>query len=92
MFTMTYNEAMLIQRAQMCYNRQRIGRKGIKAIKAKTICPSDINPNEQMSVIEINKLVPRGGSFEAYFTDNMYNFEHDRNNLAWHEAIKRGFV
>jgi len=89
---MTYNEAMLIQRAQMCFYRQRIGRKGIKAIKAKTICPADINPNQKIQVWKINELVPRGADFEHYYTPNRFNIEHDNNNCAWHDAIRRGFV
>jgi len=87
---MTYNEAMTIQRSQMSYYRNLIGRAGIKAIKARTICPIDINPNELMKVSDINGLVPRGGNFEQYI--NYHGQKSCPNNSAWHNAIRKGFV
>ncbi len=90
MFTMTYNEAMLIQRAQLVYYRNLIGRAGVKKIRAMTKCPVDINPNEQMRVSKINLLVPRGGSIEA-----LINYKGQKscpNNIDWDNAIRRGFV
>lgn len=90
MFTMTYNEALTIQRAQMVYYRNLIGRAGVKAIRGKTFYPVDINPDEQMPISKINNLVPRGGSFE-----NLINYHGQKscpNNSAWHNAIRRGLV
>lgn len=72
MFIMTYNQAMLIQRAQLAYYRQIIGRQGVKQIRAMTICPLDINPNELLPVRIINQYVPRGGDFEALPTYKAY--------------------
>ena len=90
MFKMTYNEAMIIQRAQMVYYRNLIGRSGVKAIKEKTICPSNINPNELMNVSDINALVPRGGAFESLI--KYHGQQGCPNNSAWHDAIRRGLV
>jgi len=88
MFEMTFNEALTIQRAQMVYYRQSIGRKGVKAIMAKTIYPVDIQPDKLMNISDINELVPRGGSFEDLF---FYRpSEYDHSNMAWHDAIRRG--
>ncbi len=89
MFEMTYNEAMEIQKAQMAYYRQRIGRVGIKAIKSATKpCPG--NPNEKMSVIEINRLVPRGGNFEKYIKHR--NFEINETGYHLHNAMRNGKI
>ena len=88
-FTMTFNEALRIQHAQMVYYRQSIGRKGVKAIRAKTIFPADIQPNKLMPVIEINRLVPRGGDFENLFF--YIPSEYDKTTSAWHDAIRREF-
>jgi len=87
---MTYNEAMTIQRAQMAYYRNAIGRPGIKAIRSRTWCPTWLNPNEPMSVIDINRYVPRGGSFERYITNHRYTT--DGLNLAYSKAIRRGLI
>lgn len=87
-FYMTYNHAMVIQRAQLVYYRNLIGRAGIKAIRKKTICPPDINPNMPMFTGDINALVPRGGSIE-----NLVNYHGQKscpNSSAWHDAIRRG--
>lgn len=87
MFKMTYNKAMVIQRAQMAFYRQAIGRSGCKAIRQATTCPSDLNPNELMFVIDINKLVPRGRNFEALIRRRGPD---DPTNYDWHNAIRRG--
>ena len=87
MLKMTYNEAMVIQRAQMAYYRQNIGRAGVKAIHKATTCPEDLNPNELLDVSYINELVPRGGSFENLSKRFGPN---DPTNSAWHDAIRRG--
>ena len=87
MFKMTFNQALLIQEYQMAWYRRNIGRKGIKEIRKRTKYPAGINPNELMSVFEINRLVPRGGSFERY----VYRYPHDPEpnvTMAVLEAIK----
>ncbi len=90
MFYMSYNEAMIIQRSQMVFYRNLIGRPGIKAIKAETkSCPKNLNPDEQIKVREINGLVPRGGSFERY--KNFHGQSVCENSLSWHDAIRKGF-
>jgi len=62
---MTYNEALRIQRAQLYFYRKHIGRWGIRVIRHNTSpCPKGIHPEEPISVIDINELVPRGGAFE----------------------------
>ena len=88
---MTFNEALTIQRAQMAYYRQRIGRKGIKAIRKATIFPNDIEPDKPMFIGDINGLVPRGGCFERYI--RLYRqISIDPTNLALHDAIRRGLL
>jgi len=89
MVKMTYNEAMLIQRAQMAYYRQRIGRVGCKAIHKGTMCPEHLNPNELLDVVEINKIVPRGADFENLFCRFGPN---DPTNYDLHNAIRRGLL
>ena len=89
MFKMTYNEAIVIQRAQMAFYRQGIGRAGCKAIRAQTSCPTDLNPNELLDVVTINKYVPRGGDFERY----LKRFgPDDPTNYDMHNAIRRGIL
>ncbi len=92
MFDLSYTEALRIQRAQMVYYRQLIGRKGMQYIKSITQpCPSDIHPDTPISIFTINKLVPRGGNFEGrirWFTK--YKKELDTTSSAWHDAIRRG--
>lgn len=87
---MTYNEAMVIQRAQMAYYRQMIGRKGCKAIRSRTHCPPDLDPNKPIFVGDINGMVPRGGSFENYI--RTYPKDRDTTALHWHNAIRKGLV
>ena len=90
MFTMTYNEAMTIQRAQMVWYRQAIGRRGCKAIRKATSCPPDLDPNEPISIFKINELVPRGGDFE-----NLAKYKYhtvDPTRMGWHDAIRRGLL
>ena len=90
MFTMTYNEAMIVQRSQMVYYRNLIGREGVKTIRKNIKCPADINPNEKLNVSYINELVPRGGEFE--YLINYHGQKSCPNSSAWHDAIRRGFV
>ncbi len=90
MFFMSYNEAMIVQRSQMIFYRNLIGRPGIKAIKSETkSCPKDLNPDDQIKVSEINELVPRGGSFERYINRHGQYVCKDRS--SWHDAIRKGF-
>ena len=92
MITMTFNKALQIQRSQMCFYRQMVGRKGIKYIKERTIYPHDINPNEEIPVSDINRWVPRGAQFEYLFTKNWRNIEQCKDRLPWSEAIRKGLV
>ena len=86
---MTYNQAMLIQRAQMSWYRRNIGMAGVKAIRAKTKpCPG--NPDAMMPVHDINALVPRGGNFE-WLIKNVPK-DPDPTRMAMHDAIKRGLL
>ena len=91
MITMTFNKALQIQRSQMCFYRQSIGRKGIKYIKSRTIYPHDINPNEEIPVRDINRWVPRGAQFEYLFTYKR-GIERCQDTLAWSEAIRKGLL
>ena len=89
MFLMTYNDAMTIQRAQMAWYRQAVGRSGIKAIRAATRpCPG--NPDEPMDICNINDLVPRGGCFERYIRG--YPESSDPTRMAMYDAIRRGLL
>ena len=87
---MTFNEALLIQRAQMAYYRNSIGRKGCKKIIADTIYPIDIEPDKSMFIGDINGLVPRGGSFESLIFYRPK--EYDTTKAAWHDAIRKGLI
>ena len=78
---------MTIQRAQMAYYRQRIGRKGIKAIRACTKADPALDPNEPISIFEINRLVPRGADFERYLFANNVK-KSDPTNCVYHDAIR----
>ena len=89
MFKMTYNEAIVIQRAQMAFYRQRIGRSGCKVIRKATKGNPTLNPNEMINVWKINKLVPRGSDFEKL----VKRFgPDDPTNYDLHNAIKRGLL
>ena len=91
MFLMTYNEAILIQRAQMYYYRQRVGLSGIRAIKKATLpCPDNVHPDEPIKVSTINGLVPRGGSFERHIV--WRTCEIDPTSHALHDAIRKGLL
>jgi hypothetical protein len=87
---LSYNKALLIQRAQIVYYRQSIGRQGVKKIRANTHCPEDLNPNIPICVSEINKLVPRGGDFERLLRHRPSEYDHLA--LYYHNAIKKGFM
>jgi hypothetical protein len=95
MFKMSYNEAMLIQRAQMVWYRQHIGLRGIRHIrKATKPCPPDVHPDKKISISGINSLVPRGGDFE-YMIIRRSKYKNkvlDKTTEAWHDAIRRGLL
>jgi len=82
----TVNKALLIQRAQMVWYRQSIGRAGIRAIRAQTSLPN-VNPDVPISVFDINSCIPRGGCFESHI--KKFN-RTDPTTMAWHNAIRRG--
>jgi len=90
-FTMTVNEALLIQRAQLAWYRQAIGRAGVKAIRARTKLPN-VNPDVPIPVAKVNEYIPRGGCFEAYVRPRGFRGADGSNALAWHNAIRRGLV
>jgi len=85
---MTINHALRIQRAQMVWYRQSIGRAGVKAIRAATTLPN-INADLPVPVFTVNKYIPRGGAFEKYLDDTRRPSQ-DPNTDAWHDAIMRG--
>lgn len=90
MIAITYNEAKAIQERQLVYYRQRIGRVGLKAIRIRTLCPVDMNPDEPLSIFIINKLVPRGTSIE-----NLCRYRPDTSNdlgYYWHNAMENGKI
>ena len=87
---MTYNQAVVIQRAQMAWYRRSIGRAGVKEIRRRTFCPVDLDPNEPVWVGDINKWVPRGGSFESLIRHRPT--EYDPTKAATHNAIRRGLI
>lgn len=91
MIKMTYNDAMTIQRAQLAYYRQHIGRAGVKAIRRATKTDPNLNPEEPISVLRINELVPRGGQFERYCHPRKPG-SSDPTNYDLHNAIRRGIL
>ena len=88
MITMTFNEALNIQRAQLVYYRQSIGRKGVKSIMSRTKYPVDLQPDVPMPVRIINELVPRGADFEALLFHRPSEYCPVKHAL--HDAIRRG--
>ena len=95
-YDLSYNEARRIQRAQLAYYRQYLGRKGTLIIQRKTKpCPPGIHPDIPISIFKINELIPRGGDIE-----NVVNYmvrvrggllaQIDQTNSAWHDAIRKG--
>ena len=89
-FTVSPNEALRIQRAQMCWYRPLIGRRGIKAIRGRTTLPNS-HPDVPISIDIINDHIPRGGSFEGYL--GMGNGgRNGGDELAWYDAVINEFV
>ena len=86
---MTLNRALLIQRAQLLYYRQRIGRQGVKLIRSRTVLPLDLDPNCPTLVGVINGFVPRGGSIEA-LCDYDKRIFIDPDTIHWHNALLKG--
>jgi len=66
-FKMTYNEAIKIQGEQMAYyhkdGKGPLTQAGIDKLRAMTK-PCLFDPDETRPVVEINRLVPRGGDIE----------------------------
>jgi len=99
-FDMTYNSAMLIQRAQLAYYRQVLGYTGYKYIRNKTLpCPATVHPDMPLDIFTINALVPRGGDIEHYIGQTAcFRFRGrrmppmDPTNSAMHDAIRRGLL
>jgi len=95
-FDLSYNKAMLIQRAQLAYYRQHLGRSGTLEIRKRTKpCPPDVHPDTLISIFLINKLVPRGGDIENIIMKRYKKNKNvciDQNTIAWHDAIRRGLV
>jgi hypothetical protein len=80
MFTMTYNKAIQIQESQLAFylrgELETMKEKVLQEIKGKTLpCPFD--PNEERPVIEINRLVPRGGDIETALYGPGYGQNYD---------------
>jgi len=63
MFTMTYNEAVRIQKSQIDFYAGHLT-AGKRAELARMTKPCPFDPDEMRPVIEINRLVPRGGIIE----------------------------
>ena len=84
MVKMTYRQAIQIQERQMVWYRQAIGRRGIKAIRQRTIpCPGD--PDNPVHVTAINSLVPRGAEFEKYIRNIG---KRDPLTYYWYKAME----
>ena len=67
MITMSYNEALAIQAKQLDYYSQRLSEQGqtiLRAAVAVTTSPCSGDPDKPQSIIEINRLVPRGSDIE----------------------------
>ena len=76
----------------MSWYRHCIGRAGVKATRAATR-PYLGDVDEMISVIEINKLVPRGVYFESLISDrNKVARNNDPTRMAMYNAIRRGLV
>jgi len=89
-FKMTVNEALIIQQAQIAWYRRSIGRKGIKAIRNRTVFPVDINPDKPLDISYINQFIPRGGSFESLICHRPKDI--DPTHMAMHDAIRNGKI
>ncbi len=63
MFKMTYNEAIRIQKKHINFYAGLLTDKK-RAELEKMTKPCPFNPDELRPVIEINRLVPRGGTIE----------------------------
>lgn len=63
MIEMTYNEAIGIQKRQINFYARRLA-DGLRAELARMTKPCPFDPDEMKSVVEINRLVPRGVTIE----------------------------
>lgn len=94
MVKLSYNTAIRIQTAQMYWYMARLKRTGVRVLRDRTLpCPPDIHPDDPISVLLINMLVPRGGTIESIA--DMYGTTHTAHKnentdvlLAWNEYIK----
>ena len=107
-FTMTPNEALTIQRAHIVWYRQMIGRAGLKAIRKRTTLPNvNPDVPVPVSVINehiprggsFERYILRDGpeynvdlTGEAHHLPSIRPGANDPDTLAWHDAIRRGFV
>ena len=64
---LSYNAALKIQKEHAAhYLKNGNSKESVEAVLKKTKpLPAGMDPDAKMSVIEINKLVPRGGAFES---------------------------
>jgi len=101
MFALSYTEALRIQRSQLAWYRPMLGLRGTRSIMRSTKpCPCGIHPDLRISIIEINKLVPRGGDIEywigMYGRSNSkygkYRLRDSDIRIAMHDAIRRGLL
>ena len=85
--TLSIKDALFIQECQILWYRMAIGRQGIKAIRKRTNIPANLDINKQRNVIEINKYIPRGGTFEGYIKKPG---KCDCLNINWYNAKREG--
>lgn len=91
MFGISYNKALKIQRCQFYWYRRNLKYRGLKKMRRDTKpCPENIHPDQDMPVIFINTLVPRGGYFEHFPIRK--GFRDDENDLAWYHIMERGLL
>ena len=84
----TPNRLLTIQRAQIAYYRQSVGRKGIKTIHAWTKLPN-VHPDLEEWISTIGPGIPRGGNFETLLGKRPSQW-HTESNIAWSRAIQDG--
>lgn len=91
MFELSYNEAIVIQRAQLAWYRRSIGLSGVRQIRKWTLpCPEHLHPDTKIFVVTINELVPRGGDFELL--KRKWPKDDDPTRMAYSDAIRRGLL
>jgi len=91
MFELSYNEALVIQRAQLAWYRRSIGLSGVRQIQKWTLpCPEHLHPDTKVFVVTINELVPRGADIERL--TRRWTDDTDPTRMAYHDAIRRGLL